>query len=298
MYSRFESPNQQRYGNPSAIRRERRRSRRPATEMGERVRTTFRPLYDALNISTVDWNFLFIVITLVVGVAIFAVTVAGFAMVLTHSDNVNELATFSRNLINDFLPNQCSVCTAPNLTYLERGVNPVEIQLRGDALGITQFQLGYTTPCEFCNTTAVPVPYTLQANASEFGGPLLVDTGFLSADRFHTTQLGVTYDALSLWIDALNFTAPTFGGVSNLTSAERCTFGTLGAVYTVISSASTSVQLCCDYYLCTCALNASAQPNEYCTHQLLNTNSSIDQPRLNCVNGTGPGGCSCADPIC
>lgn len=245
-----------------------------------------------------DWNFLFVVSALVVGTAIFAVTVAGFAMVLSHNDEVNALSTFSRNLINNFLPNRCSVCSAPNLTYLESGINSVEIQLRGSALTTTQFQLGYTTPCELCNISAAPISHTLRANAGVFNGPIAVANGFLAADRIHTTQLGVTYDALQLWIDALNFTAPIFGGASNLSSAERCTANTLGAIYTVVSSASTAVQVCCDYYLCICTLNATALPNEYCTHQLLNTNSSIDQPRLNCVNGTGPGGCSCADPIC
>lgn len=270
------------------------------TSSAEETRSTFAPYFNFLNLKTVDWNLCFAITSIVVFLAIFAITIAGLALVLSNNSDVDELNDFSKRLVNDYFSDKCVQCdaTGGKLIYLEAGVNPLQIELEGEALGKTHFPFGFTTPCETCDLSSPSISFSLQANSSRIKQDLSVESGFLSAARFHINENGITYDALNLWTQQHGITNSTNGGISNLTSSQRCNSKTLGSIYTVVSSSSTSIEVCCDYYLCMCILNGNGDPNEYCTHELINVNTLSTQPKLNCILGNTTLGCDCGNPIC
>lgn len=262
--------------------------------------TRFAPAFEFLRIENFDWNMCFIVSSIIILVAIFTITIVGWAMVASNQSDTDTINDFSKRLVRDYLSNQCVQCNATGgqLIYLKDGSAPLQIVLYGESLSKTQFPLGFTTLCETCEVTVPSTTFTVAGNATRFRGNMLIKEGFLSADRFHMNENGITYDTLGLWLDQNNVTNATNGGISPLKPSERCHHRTLGSIYTVVSSASTSMELCCDYYLCMCILNAYGMPNEYCTHALINTNSASTESRLNCIVGNTTLGCDCSDPIC
>jgi len=232
----------------------------------------------------------------VVGVFGFILAATVLSMVITDRRGIDEINSFSKNILQNYLTNKCVECyPTENLTYalnqsLTGFPGDVRMYLTGDALAAEQFITGLATPCDECVNT-VGYDWSVAATAAVVDGHgIQGETGaVVEGDPYDLSLYGLTYDPLGIWHAQSDLT------VSGKGFNDRCRGSTATSLYVVAISSDLIQDVCCEYVICMCTLPG---PREWCTRQLLSASDPVYANSMNCQSGNLPGGCGCAQDVC
>lgn len=230
------------------------------------------------------------------GVIGFILAATALSMVITDRRNIDEINTFSKNVLQNYLTNKCVECyPTENLTYalnasLVGHTGDVRMFLRDDALAADQFVTGLATPCDEC-VNSVGYDWTVAATAAVVDGHGIVGeaNAIVTGEPYDLSVYGLTYDPLGIWQEKSDAT------ISDKGFGDRCRGATATSMYVVAISSDLIQDVCCEYVICMCALPG---PREWCTRQLLSASDPVYANAMNCQSGNLPGGCGCGQDVC